>query len=295
VSYRLEPCSNLRRRARHIARTQIERAIEATRDERCGTEDTVHSVRRSTKKVRALVRLFRGSLPRAARRESDACLVLVAERFAAARDARVLLQTLESVESVLGQQAFDADRELWLHLRESSRTSNREAIDEQVPEVDRDLDAALRSVRRWKIERRGWGAVKRGLTHDYRRVRRRLAAVRRDPSNENLHALRKALKTHAYQIRLLSAPAGRGRRLGELDRISEQLGSDHDLALLHGALLADSTAAGARQARLLEAVDRRRRELRRRSLDRASRLFSEPPLRFRRRIRARWRARRHPA
>src|SRR6266404_4335042 len=94
-----------------IARTATELINKSVVELRGGKElESIHTVRKNIKKIRALLRLARGSLGRKTYRTLTDSLREAAEQLAATRDAHVKLQALEAVEShyhrQLGPRSF---------------------------------------------------------------------------------------------------------------------------------------------------------------------------------------------
>src|SRR5690606_23317973 len=89
---------------------------------------------------------------------------------------------------------------------------------------------------------------------------------------------------HWYHIRLLeNAWPELFVAVGEVaKRVSDQLGDDHDLAVLRSTVLDDPESFdGAEQIeQLTDLIDRRRRQLRKRAFHEGRRLFYEKPKRF---------------
>jgi len=292
VSYRLKSGGGVRRRIRRVARSEIDKALEASRMLSDGGGEEIHDLRKAIKKTRALLRLLRGSMRPKERRGQDERLGKIARRLAPQRDALVRLQTLEKLESELPPSVQALDRRLRRQLdAERSSAAARRRIARDLRAGRRELKLLRRRAARWKIEQQGWQALHDGLVHDYRRVQQRLSVASADASDENLHGLRKAMKSHAYQIRLLApwAPARLGARAEALDRITGELGDDRDLARLHSAVLAHPAASGTPQrSRMLQTIERRRERLDRAWFERAGRLFADPPSEFASRMHLEW-------
>ncbi|HEX6986469.1 MAG TPA: CHAD domain-containing protein, partial [Planctomycetaceae bacterium] len=151
----------------------------------------------------------------------------------------------------------------------------------------RDLLARIES---WRIDAHGFDAVRDGLAETYRRARRAMRHARKTGDDADRHEWRKQAKYHWYHVRLLRnvwKPEMDARR-GELDRLSDLLGDDHDLAVLR------ETAAGLPGLRagdlgpLLSLVDRRRSALQAAAYPLGERLFAEKPSAFAKRMRRYW-------
>jgi CHAD domain-containing protein len=103
--------------------------------------------------------------------------------------------------------------------------------------VAAEIERAICRLNDWPLERLKAKSIRQGLKTACKKARRALVAVRRDPSDANLHELRRGIKDLWYDLQLLggdgSAPiAALTKRMGDL---GEKLGNDHDLVILLAA------------------------------------------------------------
>src|SRR5690606_26565528 len=111
------------------------------------------------------------------------------------------------------------------------------------------------------------------------------------PTTQNLHAWRKEVKYHGYHCRLLEPlwPAMLAARGGEVGKLGDWLGEDHDLAVLgQQACQQASGDQGDAADRLEHLITKRRKKLRQKAWQLGKRLFAEKPGRFARRQSAYW-------
>jgi CHAD domain-containing protein len=274
---------------------------ETTNDPAQAGAHTVHETRKALKRLRALLVLLRAELgPKRYARE-NAALRDCGRRLAGARDAEVMLGTLDSLvqrdPSHFTRSA--AVRTLRAQLLAERDTAAAHAIHD--PRVRGEVIAELRAVRaraaRWELRERGFRLLAPGLEDIYTRGRRRMRVARRRQSVEALHAWRKRVKELRYAAETLDR-GGKGaggsskyvRRVARrADGLGEMLGEEHDLALLE-ARVRDKRSrqffAGERKTRkrLLALIASRRRKLRKRALREGERLYRRPPRRFVRRL-----------
>ena len=120
-----------------------------------------------------------------------------------------------------------------------------------------------------------------------------------DPTVERLHEWRKRVKDLWYHLRILTPawPAVLEPLAGEAHVLSEQLGDDHDLAMLGLAARerADAFSDPLDLDSLLDAIERRRSELQRDATSLGRRLYADEPEAFVSRVEVWWRAWRDPA
>jgi CHAD domain-containing protein len=257
---------------------------------------TVHEIRKAIKRLRALLRLLREELGAKRYARENAALRDCARRLAGARDAEVMVGTLEALlarhPKRLGQSV--AVRELRTQLLAEREAAAAHAIRD--PRVRREVAGELRAVRsraeRWVLRERGFKLLAPGLERIYRQGRSGLRrAHRRGGDAEALHLWRKRVKDLRYAAETLDrggkATRSTRRVAQRADRLGEMLGEEHDLALLaRGVRRRSERFAGERgtRKRLLKLIAQRRKRLHRRALREGERLYRRKPRRFVRRM-----------
>jgi CHAD domain-containing protein len=256
-------------------------------------EWTVHEIRKVLKRLRALMRLLRHRLgPKRFARE-NAALRDCGRRLAGARDAEVMLSTLDALSQRHPAKLADSRGVELLHaelLAERDRAAAAAIRDPWLREaVAGELHAARARVAGWDLTARDAKLVEPGLERLYREGRRDLRSARRGKDSESLHRWRKRVKDLRYMAETLDRGDKRVRRVARrADRLGEVLGEEHDLALLARAVRERRKRfAGERAARraLLKLIARRRAKLRRRALRDGERLYRRRPRAFVRRLR----------
>jgi hypothetical protein len=258
---------------RRIALAQLDLAIEHLRGESSvAPEEAVHETRKALKRVRALMRLLEGELGTKRADRERAVLRDAAARLAGARDAEVMVSTLDALVErhprKLGRRhrgvmelRADLERE---RMRASARTLGDVVTRERVAQ---ELADARARVAKWRLPKKRSAAelTGPGLEHIYRTGRRRAGRGRAGPGV--LHRWRKHVKDLRYAAEALDVrepesadckpwakherkrmdkrhsrqskrAAKRSRRMAKLarraDRLGEMLGEEHDLMLLAG-------------------------------------------------------------
>jgi CHAD domain-containing protein len=289
-----EPLSQALQR---MALGQLDLAIELLADG-APDERAIHETRKALKRLRALMRLLRHELGESRFRREHGILRDAARRLAGARDAEVMVDTLDALLTrhprKLGQRRPLTQMRKRL-VAERSAAARRTLGDEATrAEVLSELRGLRTRAQWWNLsEQPDLAIVERDLRRIYGQGRRRYRHVargkRRGKNHDTraLHEWRKAVKDLRYAAEMLGLRplAHRADTLGEI------LGEDHDLALL-AALLPPSGRApfkGKRGKRarkaLLEQIARRRRRLRKRALGEGAHLYRRKPKRFIRRAR----------
>lgn len=273
MAYRFAPGdAGIEAALRRIAAEQLDGALAALASADADLERSVHGVRTATKRIRALLRLLRAVFPGYS--EANAALRTLAARLADVREAQVLLATFDSVAGESGGKTLAAFRTSLEADEQTAALRVRGAVLE-------DARARLLALRAasgdWRLERDGFGALRKGLRRTCRKATALMAEAADGAAGgdiETFHEWRKHIKDHGFQVRLLhdidSGLAARGEMLG---RLGDLLGEQHDLCALE-ARLHDRKEKALR--RLEKAAIERRQSLEKEALKLGAVLFEEP-------------------
>ncbi len=294
-----EPLANGLRR---VSVEQLDLALTALNE--APIELAVHEVRKTTKRLRAVLRLVRSGLGNKRYSAENAILRDTARLLGPMRDAYVRLESVESLrdrfEAQLRPATFQGvvDR---LVLRKSR------AYDESADEWSK-TRYALRSARAryaaWPVDdesARAHGmaviphafvSVEKGLAQTYARGREEMADAMRRPTADNFHTWRKRAKYLRHQMEVLTPvwPEVLGGHAASLERLGDLLGAEHDLVELLRFLAAHPEICPdpVERSLLVALVQHRRVELQTASLSLGSRIYAEPVGRFTQRIGEYW-------
>ena len=285
MAYRLSIADDVPSSVRACAREQLEGAIARLEQADGDPIDAVHEARKHLKKTRALLRLVRPATGAGAYRRENAALRDAGLALSGARDADVLLET---VDKLAAHAAGQLPATTFAQLREALEGDRAAGAGDRTA-VAATLREALARVEQWPLETADWDAVVAGAARAYGRGRDAFALARTNPSVVHLHEWRKRVKDLWYHERLLAPawPEVIGAHGEQAHRLSELLGDDHDLAVLRGRLDGPLTLppeAGADLPALLALVDERRAELRMAAVALGHRLYAEQPKAFARRL-----------
>ncbi len=285
---------------RRIATDELTTAIDGLAAPQVqGVETTVHGARKNCKKVRGLARLVRPGLSKSTFRAINQGTRDAAAELSSFRDAHALLATfdrllvapagelerldLAAVREELARRADDASRAV-ADGGDKVQTAldGLEAVRELVVgcEVDDDLDVLLAGART-----------------TYERGRDAMTQAQKAEHDEDLHEWRKREKDLWYATRLLTpaAPAVLGPQGKLLHVLSEDLGDDHDLAVLADLIGVDPDAFGGEDAARpsLDRAAQVRHRLQHHAFGLGAQVYAESPKAFTRRLAAYWRAWQH--
>lgn len=269
-------------------------AVAATPDERA-----VHEARKALKRLRALMRLLDGELGGGARARENAVLRDAARSLSGARDAAVMLSTLDALMTrhprTLGRRRAVLDLRRRLRAEHARVERDTLAGPGARAEVLGELHALRWRVGAWSLsDRDGIELIEADLARLYRQGRTRYRRVARGKGDRMIamHEWRKRVKDLRYAAEML----GQRQLAGRADGLGELLGEEHDLAVLAarvragglGGRRADQTWYTGRRTRerLLKQIAKRRRVLRKRALRDGKRLYRDEPKVFVNRVRA---------
>jgi len=249
-------------------------------------EKAVHEFRKSARRARAVVKLWRPTLGAERFQElNDACRQAVRET-SSLRDADVLLA------HVVAQQRTPETQPVLDALEAHLRRQRDEA------QGTRDVDAALRAGAALlaSLPQRfadalpaevGLDELQVALAESFRRARRARKQAKSTRSDDALHAWRKRTKELRYQLELLSDVARASDEHTALASLAEELGQITDRIVLR--TYAREHKAALRPAKpkpLTRAVQRQVEALAAEALRGSKPLFSERPREFARRVTA---------
>jgi CHAD domain-containing protein len=244
-------------------------------------DERVHETRKTIKRLRALLRLFRSALPRSVYREEDARLRELAHALGGARDATALRESLELLVSRAGGAPLrDGLPALTGELRGTTAALSAETRT-TLDSVQDALAAFSGRARGIQVEGADWTVLAPGFRDTYARGRRAFRRALERTTERRLHRLRSAVKRHQYQLTLLEPlwPELIRASRHEAQRLGELLGDDHDLSLLERRIrsLVERPGGLSLGPALLAEAARAHTELRRDALDLAARVYAEAP------------------
>jgi CHAD domain-containing protein len=300
MAYRFKPRKNVEQELRRIACQQLERASAELTDPELDPAKAVHQARKRLKKLRSLLRLVHPALDREVYKCWNHRFRDLGRSLAGARDADVLLQTLDELEKAMRVKAAAPD--LSALRRELSAPSGQEAGDDsrdlnkRMAAVTEDLRTAHKEIIRLSIDGKRFEALGAGLQRTHARGRKALRKTRESPTDARFHEWRKRVKDHWYHSRLLMDvwPSLMKPYAKEMKRLSDLLGDDHDLAVFRQRLreLPENTLPVSITEALHRGIEHRQNMLRSEAYRVGYRVYAEKSKRFRQRIESWWEIRR---
>lgn len=297
MAYRFKPQKNVEQELRRITRQQLERASAELTGHELDPPKAVHQARKRLKKLRSLLRLVRPDLDREVYKRWNRRFRDLGRSLAGARDADVLLQTLDELEETMRVNAAAPD--LSVLRRELAAPSGQEAGNDsrdlrtRMGAVAEDLRAAREEIIHLSIDgKRFEETLGAGLQRTHARGRKALRKTCESPTDAHFHEWRKRVKDHWYHSRLLMDvwPSLMKPYAKEMKRLSNLLGDDHDLAVFRERLreLPEDTLPEPIAAALHRSIEHRHNMLRSEAYRVGYRVYAEKSKRLRKRIESWW-------
>lgn len=261
MAYRFQPDDKtIIKGAQRIAHGQIDAALALLVADTPPSPQTVHALRKHTKKLRGLLRLLAPVMKGYSRENTR--LRNAARQIAPLRDAEVRLGTFDLLTRELAESPGLKDLRAMLE-QDLASARQPEQLAAICAVMRTELEAARASLGALvlrkpymqagtrKASRAGaFDVLRPGLETSWRRAQAGLEAAREalagDFPAEPFHEWRKAAKHHWYQARLLQPvwPEAMATHIATADTLGETLGDHNDLDVLCSNLQARVTAEG---------------------------------------------------
>jgi CHAD domain-containing protein len=222
-------------RIQRIARTETSGIRQRIKKDSSYTDAvSVHRIRISVKKMRALLRLIRDQMGDKLYHKQTEAWSAVATSVAPLRNLEIQLKTLCKVCRHNSRRVSSEEfANLWRSLLKEREKHLAEAVASK-KQLKRKLRSALHGIKSWPLKGLKGRDLRLGINKSYHRFMKAYEKAKSLPTVGNLHVWRKRTKDLTYQLemikRLGAKPAG--KLLGKLMRLGKALGDDHDLALL---------------------------------------------------------------
>jgi CHAD domain-containing protein len=275
---------------RHIAVELIDDAATCADGKSKNVDETVHSMRKSCKKLRGLIRLVRPVFDDY--QAENAAFRDAGRDLSGVRDGAVLLETYDGLLDTYAEQI---DRSQFAPIRRrltalQRELANRDDIPEMLDEFRRAMTKARKRARRWSIADDGFDAIEPGVRKTYKSAQRAMVDASKKATPEAVHEWRKRVKDHWYQARLLSPIWWEPMKAhcDVTDELGDMLGRHHDLEVFQQRLGEDELGAASDIDVLTGLARRRQKAIEDDAFAIGARLLAEPAGCLIRRWRSYW-------
>jgi CHAD domain-containing protein len=292
MSFALRQDESIPKGVRRAVGKQLKNAAANLNPGRDSIDERIHSVRKSLKRVRSVVRLVRFSIGEPAYRHENEAFRDAARPLSEVRDAKVLIEAVDKLEKLSRRENKEA---LFRPVRKMLQKRQRDVRDKLLEKKNTLSDAAeavekgIGRLKDWTDFPANEKHISKGIKQVYRSGRKALEEVKAEPSVETLHEWRKQTKYLRHQLELLAPgwPKVVSELITQAVEIGDLLGEDHDLAVLCSILKHDSNLSTASDE-VFEMIEHRRSKLQADAVPKGESLFRERPADFVGRLMAYW-------
>lgn len=276
-----------------IKRIVDEQLLSALKDLRNGdpkkADAAVHACRKRLKRIRAIVRLVREELGEEVFAVENASFRDAGGSLSEARDAAVLVKTLDGLKKSIDGAAFTGARKKMLARRRAVAKRALHAGN-GLESVALLVDEARARVANWKIERDGWDALRPNLKRIYAEARAAYERAKIGGEAELFHEWRKRVKDLWHQSEALEGiwPEVMKAMAEQFHNLADVLGDEHDLSVLKAVLEAEALARAEEISPAAEVANAKRQDLQRQAKSLGARIFAERSGAFVRRLGEYW-------
>ncbi|MEJ2469991.1 MAG: CHAD domain-containing protein [Desulfuromonadales bacterium] len=296
MGYRIERQDPPAEAIRRMACEQIDKAIDEIHDSDLDRHETVHQVRKRCKKLRGLVRLVRPCMEEVYQHE-NAWYRDSARALSNIRDAHALIECCEDLlqrfDRTFAPATFAELYQKLILYRDRSAATVANVEERLQVFLDRMKEGRAR-LKAWPLKEEGFDLLQDGLNKTYGRGRRAMTSAYESTTVAAFHEWRKRVKYHWYHARILENvwPDLMSSYRHTLKQLSDDLGDDHDLAVLQQTLIDDPQSFGTDEmiAAFTALARQRQEELRSHARPLGARIYAETPNRFGKRICRYWEA-----
>jgi CHAD domain-containing protein len=262
-----------------VVNEQIGLSVSICKKSSDNADITTHELRKISKRIRALYRLYRKAIGEASYQNGQAHNRDLSQLLARHRLSAVLIETIQTISL---DKRLKTDpillNELILEFQKSHKQLTLDLIKKQklFHQILLLLKAEKERIKNMPLLPCEFNALADGLRRTYRRGRNTLDVAVKEPTAENLHNLRKSVKYLWNQMILLRPlwPPVMRLTIHQLDLLAEKLGFDHDLAELEKHLMEKNKI---QYEQLLIYIGNRRKQIQKTIYPLALRIYAVTP------------------
>jgi CHAD domain-containing protein len=234
------------------------------------------------KEIRAVLRLVREPLGKKVFTAQNIRFRDLGQGLSSLRDATAVIESWDALAEE-NRKRFNSPAMKRVRGRLVERAEHASKGEAASPHTDliEELESAKQSVARWKLKSKGFGLLESGVLKTYKDGRLALKVAMGNATDETLHEWRKRVKDHWYHTQLLvdAWPQHFKARQKYLEKLSQYLGDDHDLAVMQTLLQEEDDMFGAASTRqaISESILARRADLQAKALELGRRIYVSKP------------------
>jgi CHAD domain-containing protein len=273
----------------------VDSAAQPDKKPASDTQSEIHRLRTTTKRTRALLRLVRPVIGETFFRRENERLKYAADGLSLARDKHVASTTLSELP-VSGEDERLAVAAALSGFKQNATPANE--LENAVEQGKQALAQTRHQFHRLDLTGVEREVIESGLRTVYRQSRNRMKMALRNGDDEAFHRWRIRVKNLYYQLQFLQWiwPKRLGKMVSRLSELEDKIGLDHDLAVAKALLRKTPNTFGGKRSvdLLINRLDEKSRQLRRKVRPSGRRTLAERPGRFVHQLSRRWSERLSP-
>ncbi len=235
-TFEILPGEEIQKSMLRIMHEQYDSIIQNAKSYKKKPDKSVHEIRKSFKRIRAVLRLIRDAIGYSSYHRENTFCRDEAKLISHMRDLTVFYEDLAALDK---QHRRTADLQLIQKLqqqilKEKEAEYKRIVSNNVFDQIITDVRQAKERIDTFNFRENGFEVISKGLARIYSKGRKELELVKREPTAENFHDLRKRVKYLMYHNQILRPLWPKYFKATEkmLDKAADQLGLDHNFAAL---------------------------------------------------------------
>lgn len=236
----LQPNSSVSEQIQEILHNRIDSCRQALHA--ADPHQGIHDARKQLKKIRSVVRIVREDIPKEQYQRINTYFRDVGRMLSDARDTSALLDVVMTLHGQVEAPEVKKLLERVVHYfmaKKAAVTRYQINRDQLLQQTLRAFVPAEEYIQPLNIRHEGFSALAASILKVYQRGQQMKDESRKNPNPETYHEWRKRVKYLRYQVNMLSPmwPPMMNALEDELHELTDALGADHDLYMLHETIL----------------------------------------------------------
>lgn len=241
----------------------------------------VHKLRVALKRLQALWYLVVPLISEVQYKQQKKKVVAACKALGVTRDEEIKRVTLER----LLENVSDAnDKVIMINIYKIIQKRPINYSLQAITNAQKVIKAAVADFKKLHIQMQDIEKIKKRIHKSLNKTQKLFLKIKKDPTDKKIHGLRKSCKTFLYQVCFLKEkfPEKLHNKILQLDELQEMLGFIHDLSVTEDFILSHPhyfTDKKCKKA-FAKCIDRRKKDLKKRSLSLADKLFVDSYSKF---------------
>ena len=230
---------NIKEEFYRLIRAQTNFILECIEDDEMELNETIHEVRKSLKKIRAVLRLYRDSIGFSTYHRMNVFYRDLGRKISTPRDKHVLLQFGKKILEEAPEKIRDQNAEEMIAALEKQRDNSLAEVkkNKDLETIKEGLKSAIPDESP-VIKNEGFDVIKGGVKRMYKQSRNYMKSILKERDDTTIHDFRKRVKYLRYQMSILRPVFPEMIRAYRriLKNISDEIGLYRDYTLFHNIL-----------------------------------------------------------